>query len=185
MKLTIAITPELRFRLAYAETLDIEVPEPAQEALAPGYDEREGDSPVITIADYRELQAQHGQLQSRLKAELDMLREMLGFVDGPKWQALIDERKAHDWLGRIEALLAGQVPDHIAGVSKMVVEGSELSSNACQLPEGWQLVPVEPTVEISDAGARYDEENYAEPTYGGLYRAMLAAAPKLVGKGDM
>lgn len=28
MKLTIAITPELRFRLTHAETLDIEVPEP-------------------------------------------------------------------------------------------------------------------------------------------------------------
>lgn len=78
-----------------------------------------GDYAKPTLGDYRELQAQHDQLQSRLKATMDMLREMLGFVDGPKWQALIDERKAHDWLGRIEALLAGQVPEQVVDAHPM------------------------------------------------------------------
>lgn len=48
---------------------------------------------------------------------------------------------------------------------------------ACSVPDGYALVPLEPTVEMSDAGAKYDRFN-KETTYAGLYRAMIAAAPK-------
>ena len=41
------------------------------------------------------------------------------------------------------------------------------------VPEGWQLVPVEPTEEMLDAG--YFTNHGANR---GIYRAMLAAAPK-------
>ena len=52
------------------------------------------------------------------------------------------------------------------------------------VPEGWQLVPVEPTTDMMDAG-----EDTFIPTYTGtpvscqidVYRAMLAAAPKYEG----
>lgn len=42
-----------------------------------------------------------------------------------------------------------------------------------EVPEGWQLVPVEPTEEMLDAG--YFTNHGANR---GIYRAMLAAAPK-------
>lgn len=122
-----------------------------------------------TAEDYRELQAQHDQVQSRLKAALDMLREMLGYVDGPKWQALIDERKAHDWLGRIEALLAGQVPDHTEHPLAMV-------------PAGWQLVPVEPAFAMLAADGCKEHHEGQECIHHKnrrrIWKAMLSAAPK-------
>lgn len=122
-----------------------------------------------TAEDYRELQAQHDQVQSRLKAALDMLREMLGYVDGPKWQALIDERKAHDWLGRIEALLAGQVPDHTWHPLAMV-------------PAGWQLVPVEPAFAMLAADGCKEHHEGQECIHHKnrrrIWKAMLSAAPK-------
>ena len=50
----------------------------------------------------------------------------------------------------------------------------------CEAPEGWQLVPVEPTEEMCEAGANAPlKVRQAEVTWiGVIYRAMLAAAPK-------
>ena len=47
-------------------------------------------------------------------------------------------------------------------------------------PSGWKLVPVEPTLEMKEAGGKYRDqckETYQPRTVGGYYRAMLAAAP--------
>lgn len=48
-----------------------------------------------------------------------------------------------------------------------------------EAPEGWRLVPVEPTFDMSDAGAKYEDSvsRHDYVTYAGIYRAMLAAAP--------
>jgi len=108
------------------------------------------------------------ELEAQVRVMAELLREAAPMISGyGVWihnEAHRDEddaesERAFDLEERIYAALAGNLP-------------------SATVPEGWQLVPVEPTVEISDAGARYDEENYADPTYGGLYRAMLAAAPK-------
>jgi hypothetical protein len=71
-----------------------------------------------------------------------------------------------------DAALAGNVPDHIADANKMVV------------PEGWQLVPVEPTVEMWRAVNKLDDE-MAAGGYDGkgasieqCWDCLLAAAPK-------
>jgi predicted membrane-bound mannosyltransferase len=48
------------------------------------------------------------------------------------------------------------------------------------VPDGWQLVPVDPTSEMALAATNASLRN---PAINGVhqYRAMLAAAPKLVG----
>ena len=46
------------------------------------------------------------------------------------------------------------------------------------IPEGWMLVPKEPTDEMLDAARKYDWDNPTDPTWGGIYKVMLAAAPK-------
>lgn len=50
---------------------------------------------------------------------------------------------------------------------------------ARQVPDGWQVVPKEPTVamERSAAGRDTRDEGIAS-MYSGIYRAMLAAAPR-------
>jgi len=73
-------------------------------------------------------------------------------------------------------LLAVHVPHHFAGASKMVTEGREPSSNACQLQKGWQLVPVKITAEMWDA------MNSCHQSPVCWWDAALAAAPKLEAK---
>lgn len=51
----------------------------------------------------------------------------------------------------------------------------ELRRNSPVIPDGWQLVPKEPTAEMNKAGwAAINEHDEINPTY----RAMLAAAPQ-------
>lgn len=49
------------------------------------------------------------------------------------------------------------------------------------IPQGWKLVPVEPTQEMLVAGARTVGDFYSEagpyPRSKAMYRAMLAATP--------
>ena len=92
------------------------------------------------------------ELEAQVRVVAGLLRETLTYVDGPKWQSLIDDRKAHLFLGRIDAALSGNLP-------------------APSAPEGWQLVPVEPTEEILRAIR-------SMVLVESCYRAMLAAAPR-------
>lgn len=46
-----------------------------------------------------------------------------------------------------------------------------------KIPEGWKLVPLEPTPEMLDALAEYIASNRSLYE-SGLYKAMLAAAPQ-------
>lgn len=112
-----------------------------------------------TAEDYRELQAQHDQVQSRFKVALDIVRDLveLPYSTGGVIARLEVRERARD-------LLAGQVPDHFADVSKMVA------------PEGWQLVPVEPTESMIGHGCGASVMVVSEVVMA--WRAMLAAAPK-------
>lgn len=109
---------------------------------------------ATTEQDYRELQAQHDQVQSRLKAALDVVREARISVEfrhstTTNFGGTVTTGRL---LEKIDALLAGQVP-------------------AQAVPEGWQLVPVEPTEEILRAIRSC-------VLVESCYSAMLAAAPK-------
>lgn len=97
-----------------------------------------------TEQDYRQLQAQYDQLQSKYKAVLDALQLAR---DNTEWCS-------SEELERIDAALAGQVPEPA-------------------VPEGWQLVPVEPTNDMLDAS--YFNNHSANKC---IYKAVLAAAPK-------
>jgi len=44
------------------------------------------------------------------------------------------------------------------------------------VPVGWALVPIEPTKEMLWAAKFYDYTNPTDPTWGGIYKVMLAAA---------
>ncbi|ORJ13416.1 hypothetical protein A7D02_07320 [Aeromonas salmonicida] len=166
------------------------------------------NSPVS--ADYRELQGQHDQLQSKHKSALDLLQEaheVMRRIIPPLPQ---DCANRSDLLDRIEVALAGKL--HICqSVSPLLdriglltfllrelrdgVEGewcfpgnlderidAALAGTLPEpaMPEGWKLVPVEPTQEMvavgcEDEGSRItDGAEFARA----LYADMLAAAPK-------
>lgn len=50
------------------------------------------------------------ELEAQVMVMAGLLRETLTYVDGPKWQSLIGDRKAHLFLGRIDAALSGKLP---------------------------------------------------------------------------
>lgn len=49
------------------------------------------------------------ELEAHVRVMSGLLRETLTYVDGPKLQSLIDDRKAHLFLGRIDAALSGSL----------------------------------------------------------------------------
>lgn len=76
-----------------------------------------------------------------------------------------------------EALAALPKGRHMLGiVGTYGVEGYIQAQPAPSVPEGWKLVPIEPTQEMSEAGVYAGSIYYdvAEATY----EAMLAAAPE-------
>jgi hypothetical protein len=54
-----------------------------------------------------------------------------------------------------------------------------INSQPAQMPDGYVLVPVEPTLEMIDAGQDVEDlyRRGTPDTWGKVYRAMLAAAP--------
>lgn len=119
-----------------------------QQLAAMGAEMAEQQQPLCIAKRIEELEA-----QVRVMAEL--LREGLDAGD-------CDNYYGSDLIRRISAALAGNLPDHFADVSKMVA------------PEGWQLVPVEPTMAMISAATA------ATTGFGtrAQWDAMLAAAPK-------
>lgn len=80
----------------------------------------------------------------------------------------VDGRAADDYTFTISKTL----PD---GVHELFIRPAPAVSLAELVPEGWKLVPVEPTEEMNKAGwAAMNEHDAINPTY----RAMLEAAPE-------
>lgn len=64
--------------------------------------------------------------------------------------------------------------EHIAAVERAAIQ----PAGAAMAPEGWQLVPVEPTPEMLEAAQALDEGNDdVMAAWSDAYSAMLAAAP--------
>lgn len=63
---------------------------------------------------------------------------------------------------------------------RLLVEALEVAMcNSPAIPDGWQLVPVEPTLKMIKTGANAASTGMLIP---GMYRAMLASAPHQEGK---
>lgn len=58
---------------------------------------------------------------------------------------------------------------------------AQATIKSLRVPEGWQLVPVEPTPEMLDEGATHCGDGMlgSKEEADNVYRAMLAAAPKV------
>ena len=100
----------------------------------------------------------------------ELLRDLHGYIGASIPQTISEHYRGCDLLDRIDAAMAGSLPSTFA-------------------PEGWQLVPVEPTPEMILAGVAAQAEKLKRYALGGslhpidhgmpdAYRAMLAAAPK-------
>ena len=100
----------------------------------------------------------------------ELLRDVHEYIGTSIPHTVSEHYRGCDLLDRIDAVLAGQVPDHFADVSKMVA------------PEGWQLVPVEPTFAMLAADGCKEHHEGQECTFHKnrrrIWAAMLAAAPK-------
>ena len=77
----------------------------------------------------------------------------------------------------ITRVQAGGIRALVARIAADAARIRELEAR--QVPDGWQVVPKEPTVamERSAAGRDTRDEGIAS-MYSGIYRAMLAAAPR-------
>lgn len=109
----------------------------------------------IALSALNKLQDQRDQLVAQLTnatarcgVMVDLLREGLDAGDPNYYYG-------SDLMGRIEAALAGKLPEHAERPFTM-------------MPDGWQLVPIIPTQEMLTVGALYPDS----------YADMLAAAKK-------
>ena len=93
----------------------------------------------------------------------ELLRDLHGYIGASIPQTISEHYRGCDLLDRIDAVLAGQVPDHPEQPLDMV-------------QEGWQLVPVEPTESMIGHGCGASVMVVSEVVMA--WRAMLAAAPK-------
>ncbi|MBL0496595.1 hypothetical protein JD514_05575 [Aeromonas caviae] len=110
----------------------------------------------------------------------DLLREARTNVDQVRRWGRFDHdegcgAEAALLLERIDAALAGKLPDHFPDAAKMVVTDHTEQSLAMVL-EGWKLVPVEPTESMIGHGCGASVMVVSEVVMA--WRAMLAAAPK-------
>ena len=104
------------------------------------------------------------ELEAQVRVMADLLRDLHGYIGASIPQTISEHYRGCDLLERIDAVLAGKLPDHIADVSNMVA------------PEGWKLVPVEPTESMIGHGCGASVMVVSEVVRA--YGAMLSAAPK-------
>ena len=121
------------------------------------------EQPLCMAKRIEELEAQGLELA-------ELLRDLHGYIGASIPQTISEHYRGCDLLDRIDAAMAGSLPSTFA-------------------PEGWQLVPVEPTPEMILAGVAAQAEKLKRYALGGslhpidhgmpdAYRAMLAAATK-------
>ena len=100
---------------------------------------------------------------------------------------LIEVYRAFASLSQCAALAAGRaepekgplLAEFLAEAKKAGITHLAAPAQAAAVPEGWKLVPVEPTKAMRRAGGDYftKTEGHWSQVAGGAYRAMLAAAP--------
>lgn len=90
-----------------------------------------------------------------------------------------EQRAEHDaGIAEFKAMLGGGFRDLSTPVDPQVAEYEEIIEQA--IPDGYVLVPIEPTKEMIDAGWLHFMGT-KNPSSKGTYKAMLAAAPKELG----
>ena len=96
------------------------------------------------------------ELEAQVRVMADLLRDLHGYIGASIPQTISEHYRGCDLLERIDSALASKMPVPV-------------------VPEGWQLVPVEPTErmisESIDAG-RFDEDDAVF-----FWASMLASAP--------
>ena len=108
-------------------------------------------------------------LEDQVRVMAGLLRDLHKHIGTSIPQTVSEHYRGCDLLDRIDAALAGKLPEPV-------------------MQEGWQLVPVEPTPEMILAGVAAQAEKLKRYALGGslhpidhgmpdAYRAMLAAAP--------
>lgn len=102
------------------------------------------------------------ELEAQVRVMAGLLRDLHGYIGASIPQTISEHYRGCDLLERIDSALASKMPSNTEQPLAMV-------------PEGWQLVPVEPTErmisESIDAG-RFDEDDAVF-----FLASMLAAAP--------
>ena len=111
------------------------------------------DEPLCMARRIEELEAQGLELA-------ELLRDLHGYIGASIPQTISEHYRGCDLLDRIDAAMAGSLPSTFA-------------------PEGWQLVPVDPTEEMCEAGANAPlKVRQSEKCWiGDIYASMLASAP--------
>lgn len=108
----------------------------------------------------------HGDIGKMARALLAVLdAQAIGWVDSEEMRGIDKNRYATIY--KIEP----DNPYHDPRRQRLVY----LSPPAASLPEGYKLVPIEPSKEMLLASKRYKAKNKV-PTGPGVYRAMIAAA---------
>ena len=78
-----------------------------------------------------------------------------------------------------DLLRVGNPADEECRLIRMGWDAAMRKRTAMSVPEGWKLVPTEPTKEMLEAGqTEWLDSAGADPSFD-VYRAMLAAAPEV------
>ena len=136
--------------------------------------ERDGMTPKMLslMRELRDVRRASAEKLNQPVSETELLPPgyLLGHQDGREWAAQMAEAnhpQTGDWLH-----------DDPIALAAAIRKGPDMplaSGNSPATPDGWQLVPKEPTVAMNKAGwAAINEHDEINPTY----RAMLAAAPQ-------
>ena len=102
------------------------------------------------------------ELEAQVLVMADLLRDLHGYIGASIPQTISEHYRGCDLLERIDAALASKMP-------------SNTEQPLAIVPEGWQLVPVEPTVSMIGHGCGAGVMVVSEVVRA--YGAMLAAAP--------
>lgn len=140
------------------------------------------------------MQEQRDQLAAQLKdataqcgVMAEVMRDAFAYIDDDQDHSIETGKPLPDncasLLSRIDAALAGKLPEPV-----IFMDGCSVGkTTSITLPEGWQLVPMEPTREMMlhksgcDHHAHDDLSCPARRTRATIWAHMLAAAPKQEG----
>ncbi|EDW5780594.1 hypothetical protein CFJ47_004832 [Salmonella enterica] len=113
------------------------------------------------------------------------LKPSLIIGKGCKTETLLTALKRRaDYYAELEALTPEQRAEHDAGIAEFIESfGNSEQLNSPVTPDGYALVPVEPTDEMIEAAMNCEDVLFNSDEsfcvqFGNIYEAMLAAAPQ-------